>query len=204
MSSKKVLFWLQRTNNLPFEILKNQTTVSLGPPPSPPPAPREILARAGIEVLPEINFKTYPNTWNKWAQIVPFSGPCTLSAFSCFYRYIYRPNLISPFKKRHLRIRSSQWHYLQSIKTKCSKKSRKIRRNILKQCVLEDLSLTIPPDVVPKNKQNLHCSNVADPGSGAFWTHGSGIQNRFFPDPWSQISDPGSQTHIFEDLVTMF
>ena len=30
--------------------------------PSLPPVPREILARAGIEVLPEINVKTYPNT----------------------------------------------------------------------------------------------------------------------------------------------
>jgi hypothetical protein len=36
-----------------------------------------------------------------------------------------------------------------------------------------------------------------DPGSGAFLTPGSGIRNRFFPDP-------GSQTHIFEDLVTIF
>jgi hypothetical protein len=30
-----------------------------------------------------------------------------------------------------------------------------------------------------------------DPGSGAFLTPGSGIRNRFFPDP-------GSQTHMFE------
>jgi hypothetical protein len=36
-----------------------------------------------------------------------------------------------------------------------------------------------------------------DPGSGAFLTPGSGIRNRFFPDP-------GSQTHIFEGLVTIF
>jgi hypothetical protein len=42
-------------------------------------------------------------------------------------------------------------------------------------------------------------SSVADPdpGSGAFLTPGSGIRNRFFPDP-------GSQTHIFESLVTIF
>jgi hypothetical protein len=35
-------------------------------------------------------------------------------------------------------------------------------------------------------------NNVADPdpGSGAFLTPGSGIRNRFFPDP-------GSQIHIF-------
>jgi hypothetical protein len=37
----------------------------------------------------------------------------------------------------------------------------------------------------------------ADPGSGAFLTPGSGIQNRFFPDP-------GSRTHIFESLLTIF
>ncbi len=36
-----------------------------------------------------------------------------------------------------------------------------------------------------------------DPGSGAFFTPGSGIRNRFFPDP-------GSQIHIFESLVTIF
>jgi hypothetical protein len=35
-----------------------------------------------------------------------------------------------------------------------------------------------------------------DPGSGAFLTPESGIRNRFFPDP-------GSQTHIFESLVTV-
>ncbi len=36
-----------------------------------------------------------------------------------------------------------------------------------------------------------------DPGSGAFLTPGSGIRNRFFPDP-------GSQTLTFESLVTIF
>jgi hypothetical protein len=40
-------------------------------------------------------------------------------------------------------------------------------------------------------------NSVADPGSGAFLTPGSGIRNRFFPDP-------GSQTHTFESLVTVF
>jgi hypothetical protein len=29
-------------------------------------------------------------------------------------------------------------------------------------------------------------------GSGAFLTHGSGIRDRFFPDPGSRISDPKS------------
>ncbi len=35
-----------------------------------------------------------------------------------------------------------------------------------------------------------------DPGSGAFLTPRSGIRNRFFPDP-------GSQTYIFESLMTI-
>jgi hypothetical protein len=29
-----------------------------------------------------------------------------------------------------------------------------------------------------------------DPGSGAFFTPGSGIRNGFFPDPGSRIPDP--------------
>jgi hypothetical protein len=49
-------------------------------------------------------------------------------------------------------------------------------------------------------------SSVADqdPGFGAFLTPGFGIRNRFFPDPGSRISDPRSQTHTFESLVTIF
>jgi hypothetical protein len=52
-----------------------------------------------------------------------------------------------------------------------------------------------------------------DPGSGAFLTPGSGIGIGFFriPDLGSWISDTGywildlgSQTHIFENLVTIF
>ncbi len=53
---------------------------------------------------------------------------------------------------------------------------------------------------------------ILDPGSGAFLTPGSGIRSLF--DPWirdpewvfsgSRISDPGSQTHIFESLMTIF
>ncbi len=39
--------------------------------------------------------------------------------------------------------------------------------------------------------------SVADPdpgsGIGAFLTPGSGIRNRFIPDPGSRISDPGSR-----------
>jgi hypothetical protein len=31
---------------------------------------------------------------------------------------------------------------------------------------------------------------IRDPGSGAFLTPGSGIRNRFFPDPGSRIPDP--------------
>ena len=37
---------------------------------------------------------------------------------------------------------------------------------------------------------------IRDLGSGAFLTPGSGIRDRFFPDP-------GSQTHIFKSLVTI-
>ncbi len=33
-------------------------------------------------------------------------------------------------------------------------------------------------------------ASVADPGSGAFLTPGSGIRNRFFLDPGSRILDP--------------
>jgi hypothetical protein len=35
-------------------------------------------------------------------------------------------------------------------------------------------------------------------GSSAFITRGPWIQNRFFPDPGSRISDLKSQTHILE------
>ena len=51
-------------------------------------------------------------------------------------------------------------------------------------------------------------TNVADPdpGSGAFVTPGSGIRNRFFPDPGSRIPDLGSRipNPYFESLVTNF
>ena len=45
----------------------------------------------------------------------------------------------------------------------------------------------------------LSLTSVADPdpGSGAFLTPGSGIRNRFFPDP-------GSQIHNSESLLTIF
>jgi hypothetical protein len=45
----------------------------------------------------------------------------------------------------------------------------------------------------------MHSTSVADPnpGSGAFWTNGSGIWNRFFPDL-------GSQNHIFWELNVNF
>jgi hypothetical protein len=43
----------------------------------------------------------------------------------------------------------------------------------------------------------LHGFTYPDPGSVAFLTPGSRILDRFFPDP-------GSQTHIFESLVTFF
>jgi hypothetical protein len=43
-----------------------------------------------------------------------------------------------------------------------------------------------------------------DPGSGAFLTPGSGIGFFRIPDPGSRISDPGSQTHIFESILKIF
>ncbi len=53
----------------------------------------------------------------------------------------------------------------------------------------------------PFFEQSMLGSSVADPdpGSGAFLTPGpgSGIRNRFFPDP-------GSQNHIFKSLMTIF
>jgi hypothetical protein len=53
----------------------------------------------------------------------------------------------------------------------------------------------------PHHHQQGH--SVADPGSGisgAFLTPGSGIRNRFF----FGIPDLGSQTYIFESLMTIF
>jgi hypothetical protein len=46
-----------------------------------------------------------------------------------------------------------------------------------------------------KEYQRIQKTSVADPdpGSGAFLTPGSRIQNRFFPDPGSQIPDLGSR-----------
>jgi hypothetical protein len=45
--------------------------------------------------------------------------------------------------------------------------------------------------------QRIPVHQCCGSGSGAFLTPGSGIRNRFIPDP-------GSQTHIFESLVTTF
>jgi len=41
-------------------------------------------------------------------------------------------------------------------------------------------------------------------GSGIRCLFDPEIRNKFFPDPESRISDPGSQTHIFESLVTIY
>ena len=47
-------------------------------------------------------------------------------------------------------------------------------------------------------------TSVADPGSGAFLNldPGSGIGFFRISDPASRISDPGSQTQIFDSLMT--
>jgi hypothetical protein len=56
-------------------------------------------------------------------------------------------------------------------------------------------------DICHVSMGGINTFSVADPdpGSGAFLTpgSGSGIRNRFFPDP-------GSQTHIFESLETNY
>jgi hypothetical protein len=58
-----------------------------------------------------------------------------------------------------------------------------------------DKHRTDPKAKILKNLQvkiSCFCISVADPdpGSGAFLTPGSGIRNRFFPDPGSRIPDP--------------
>ena len=52
----------------------------------------------------------------------------------------------------------------------------------------------------PAEADLMHVTSVADPdpGSGAFLTPGSGIGFSV-----SRISDPGSQPHIFENLLTI-
>jgi hypothetical protein len=65
-----------------------------------------------------------------------------------------------------------------------------------------------------REKENVASCSVADPdqGSGAFLTSGSGFGIGFFrisdsgfriPVPGFRIPDLGSQTHIFESLVTI-
>jgi hypothetical protein len=65
--------------------------------------------------------------------------------------------------------------------------------------MLDAQELVCPFTPIYRQKLVLQNSSFADPdpGSGAFLTPGSGIRNRFIPDP-------GSQTHIFESLVTTF
>jgi hypothetical protein len=71
------------------------------------------------------------------------------------------------------------------------------------------------PSVSKKKLENLAFCNFVtlielvsvadpDPGSGAFLTPGSGIRNRFLPDPGSQIPDPGSLDHIFKSFLKKF
>ena len=52
-----------------------------------------------------------------------------------------------------------------------------------------------------KNQDRLASVADPDPGSGAFLTPGSGIGNRFFPDPGSRIPDP---TPIFSRAQWQF
>ncbi len=58
-----------------------------------------------------------------------------------------------------------------------------------------DFLSSLPPEVL--SSLPVLRIRIRDPGSGAFLTPGSGILNWVFPDP-------GSQTHIFESLLTIF
>jgi hypothetical protein len=71
--------------------------------------------------------------------------------------------------------------------------------NKLFTAISQRLSLPDLPDMLrqPATSQSYPAflaTSVADPdpGSGAFLTPGSGIRNRFFPDPGSRIPDPKS------------
>jgi hypothetical protein len=61
------------------------------------------------------------------------------------------------------------------------------------------IRIRILPSTSKKLRKTLISTSIADPdpGSGAFLTPGSVIRNRFFPDP-------GYQTQIFENLLTIF
>jgi hypothetical protein len=80
------------------------------------------------------------------------------------------------------------------------------------QAIVEKNNKQIPTFRSPLMSMRIHSftfyvsSSVADPdpGSDAILTPGSGIRKRFFPDPGSGIADPGSLTHIFESLMTIF
>ncbi len=55
--------------------------------------------------------------------------------------------------------------------------------------VLSNLLPTSESEFNETFKLNISVADP-DPGSGAFLTPGSGIRNRFFPDPGSRIPDP--------------
>ncbi len=58
-----------------------------------------------------------------------------------------------------------------------------------------DWLIQVPTQLTMSNqnspwKKTNDCISVSDSGSGAFLTPGSGIRNRFFPDPGSRIPNP--------------
>jgi hypothetical protein len=59
-------------------------------------------------------------------------------------------------------------------------------------------------DLDPDPNQTLKQCCGSGSGIRCLFDPWIGIRNRFFPDPGSRISDPGSQTHIFESLVKVF
>ena len=72
------------------------------------------------------------------------------------------------------------------------------------RCMTSGRSNHVPTVIAVNPKLSSLRIRIRDPGSGAFLIPGSGIRNRFFPDPGSRISDTGSQTHNFESLVAIF
>ncbi len=69
--------------------------------------------------------------------------------------------------------------------------------NIFFKIFVENLKLGIHTFSFKYYRRRYNSVANPDPGSGAYLTPGSGIRNRFF-------LDPGSQIHICESLLTIF
>ncbi len=69
---------------------------------------------------------------------------------------------------------------------------------------IEYLCFASHPKGEPVSTSLTNSITDPDPGSGAFLNPGSGAGFFYIADPWSQILDSRSPTHIFESLVTIF